>query len=94
MFNLFPGQGLGKSMSSALLAQGLGFWYKVIVIVIPEVRLNSWINRSIDIFSLGNKQIDISSETNRLIIIGSYTGADEVTEKLRYDGKQPIVKIR
>jgi hypothetical protein len=58
------------------------------------VQLNSLISCSIDIFSLGNKQIDISSDTNKIIIIGSYTGADEVTEKLRYDGKQPIVKIR
>lgn len=57
------------------------------------VQLNSLINRSINIFSLGNNQIDISSEVNRIILVDSYTGADEVAEKLRYEDTQPASKI-
>jgi hypothetical protein len=57
------------------------------------VSLNSLINRSIDIFSLGNKQIDVSSEANKTILIDSYTGADEVTEKLRYEDIKPTSKV-
>lgn len=57
------------------------------------IPLNSLINRSIDIFSLGNKQIDVSSEANRTIVVDSYTGADEVTEKLRYEDIKPTSKV-
>ena len=57
------------------------------------IQLNSLINRSIDVFSLGNKQIDVSSEANKIILVDSYTGADEVTEKLRYEDIQPTSKV-
>jgi len=57
------------------------------------IPLNSLINRSIDVISLGNKQFDVSSEANRTIAVDSYTGADEVTEKLRYEDIQPTSKV-
>lgn len=57
------------------------------------IQLNSLISRALDVFSSGDKHIDVSSEVNKIILVDSYTGADEVTEKLRYENIQPTSKV-